>query len=497
MAFASDLWRMWRVAGIFVVVVLASRYAQEHLLTAGTEFYEALALRASPVLALQTIIVWSRWIDASRTSRIWATATIAFCAGLYALAAINASLESRNQTLFDSVFWAASLISIAVTYWLIYRSARLSTPPPHLDESTAFAEGIAALADPMPAKLAENLMRESERMRRISFVTLGGVAALMSVTVLVVLFAGVITSLDLTGANPLLKAESYASSARNALAGAESELKKLLKQERDLKQELDVASLPDDMTTRSEKGGSYTVDSNHIGLKVRLVDVEIADLLNSADPEATFAVKAARKAAMRELADIRKRIIQMENEAAARELSGLKSRVESAAVDEEFRRIKKALKPLKISELSEELNQVRASIERQRSEIPFLAQTNAAALELLDTVRKEDVLGESSTALATAQSSEALIASAVTRFGVIAVLMFLAQALINLYRYALRLSAFYRSRALMVVLTGGDLVKMEAASKTLSADHVSLGREPKSPIEDAKRLAEIAKDLRA
>ena len=401
MAFASDFWRMWRVAGIFVVTFVAAQFVQRYFLGAGNDFYAALALSASPLLLLQAIIAWSRWIDASPKARLWATAVIALCAGLYALAGMYASLDSTDRALWDSVFWAASLISVAVTYWLIYRSARLSPPPPHLDETAAFAEEIAALADPMPAKLAENLMRESERMRRLSFLTLGGVAVLMSVAVLVVLFAGVITSLDLTGANPLQKAESYASSARNALADAENTLQRLQAQERVLKRELEAAL--ESGATRSPRDKESVVF---------------------------------------------------------------------------------------------ELDQVSASVLRQQSEIPFLQQTKSAALELLDTVRKQDVLGQDSAAIATAQTSEALIASAVTRFGVIAVLMFLAQALINLYRYALRLSAFYRSRALMVVLTGGDLAQMEAAAKTMSADHVSLGREPKSPIEDAKRLAEIAKDLK-
>ncbi len=398
MAFASDHWRMWRVAGIFVVVVLASSYVQQHLLTTGTEFYEALALSASLLLASQTIIVWSRWIDAGRISRICATAVIAVCASIYAIAAKSVDL---GVAFWSIASWAVLLLSISVTYWLIYRSARLSPPPPHLDETAAFAGEIAALADPMPAKLAENLMRESERMRRLSFLTLGGVAVLMAVAVLVVLFAGVITSLDLTGANPLQKAESYASSARNALADAEDALQNLQSQERALTRELENAPQPG--ATRS---------------------------------------------------------------------------------------------PRDRDTVASELAQVSALAARQLSEIPFLQQTKSAALELLDTVRKQDVLGQDSAAIATAQTSEALIASAVTRFGVIAVLMFLAQALINLYRYALRLSAFYRSRALMVVLTGGDLAQMEAAAKTMSADHVSLGREPKSPIEDAKRLAEIAKDLK-
>ncbi|MEM9736201.1 MAG: hypothetical protein AAF908_06315, partial [Pseudomonadota bacterium] len=127
-------------------------------------------------------------------------------------------------------------------------------------------------------------------------------------------------------------------------------------------------------------------------------------------------------------------------------------------------------------------------------ELTRAADEMTEAEKLLRDARAKEIQGETSGERQLA--TEALIASAVTRFGVIVVLMFLAQALINLYRYALRLSAFYRSRAMMMALTEGDAKALEAVAKTLSADHVSLGREPRSPIEDAKRLAEIAKDLK-
>ena len=104
---------------------------------------------------------------------------------------------------------------------------------------------------------------------------------------------------------------------------------------------------------------------------------------------------------------------------------------------------------------------------------------------------------ETGAAPATAtDTTEALIAAAVTRFGIVILIIFLAQALINLYRYSLRLSAFYRARAVMLVLANGNLTVMEQAGKSLSPDHLSLGREPTTPLAEFQKIAEVAKSLR-
>lgn len=82
----------------------------------------------------------------------------------------------------------------------------------------------------------------------------------------------------------------------------------------------------------------------------------------------------------------------------------------------------------------------------------------------------------------------ALLASGLMRFGIIFVLLFLATALLNLYRYALRLSAFYRSRACTLVLADGDLNQLKRATAALAPDNVPLGKEVKAPIDEATKI---------
>ena len=136
------------------------------------------------------------------------------------------------------------------------------------------------------------------------------------------------------------------------------------------------------------------------------------------------------------------------------------------------------------------------------------ARANRKAMEkLVIDAQSADVFGDRSVTysddattqqneIASGNTTEALIAAGITRFGIVILIMFLAQALINLYRYALRLSAFYRTRALMLILTGGDPTQMQEAVKSLSPDHLYLGREPKSSIDDVVKLAEAAKALK-
>lgn len=79
------------------------------------------------------------------------------------------------------------------------------------------------------------------------------------------------------------------------------------------------------------------------------VDSEIAKLLNEADPSASVAEKAARKAAFKELKLIRSRVIQMQTEAAAKELAGHASTVSQAAADAERKKVENVLNSLKQS----------------------------------------------------------------------------------------------------------------------------------------------------
>jgi outer membrane murein-binding lipoprotein Lpp len=79
-----------------------------------------------------------------------------------------------------------------------------------------------------------------------------------------------------------------------------------------------------------------------------------------------------------------------------------------------------------------------------------------------------------------------LIATAITRIGVILVIVFLVQILIGLYRYNTRLITFYSSRHDALQLWDGKPATIEKLQKIMSPN-IDFGREPKHPLEDLVR----------
>jgi hypothetical protein len=101
----------------------------------------------------------------------------------------------------------------------------------------------------------------------------------------------------------------------------------------------------------------------------------------------------------------------------------------------------------------------------------------------LDKARREVFLDEKR------QSEIApLVASAVTRFGVVIILMFFVQSLSNLYRYTLRLSSLYKARSIALLISEEDSERLEKVNKFLSTDGVGYGREPRTLSDEAKKL---------
>jgi hypothetical protein len=82
--------------------------------------------------------------------------------------------------------------------------------------------------------------------------------------------------------------------------------------------------------------------------------------------------------------------------------------------------------------------------------------------------------------------SRYIIATAITRVGVVLVIIFLAQVLINLYRYNTRLITFYNSRRDLLQVWDGKGAGIEKLQK-LMVPNVDFGREPKHPLEDIIR----------
>ena len=89
-----------------------------------------------------------------------------------------------------------------------------------------------------------------------------------------------------------------------------------------------------------------------------------------------------------------------------------------------------------------------------------------------------------------------LIASGITRFGILFMMIFIMQVLINLYRYTMRLSAYYLSQADAFLLAHDDNEALERIVPLLSPAQVDFGKPPNTPLEQLGKLAEVAKQLR-
>ncbi|MEL7348515.1 MAG: hypothetical protein AAFN17_12215, partial [Pseudomonadota bacterium] len=163
------------------------------------------------------LVVKSPWVSASKASKFWATATVTVISAI-AIAlldqanAAGAAVSDGMASALVVMDYVIVVTFASVTIWAVV----FATPPggtgtPQGSFETAseeFEKGLARLTDQRTRQSALHLMRESERMRRLSFVTLGGVAAVLAFAVLVVLFAGLITSIDLSGTDPLANART-------------------------------------------------------------------------------------------------------------------------------------------------------------------------------------------------------------------------------------------------------------------------------------------------
>ncbi len=79
-----------------------------------------------------------------------------------------------------------------------------------------------------------------------------------------------------------------------------------------------------------------------------------------------------------------------------------------------------------------------------------------------------------------------IIATAITRIGVLLVVIFLAQVLIGLYRYNTKLVTFYNSRRDLFQIWDGKGANIDKLQK-LMVPNVDFGREPKHPLEEVIR----------
>lgn len=77
-----------------------------------------------------------------------------------------------------------------------------------------------------------------------------------------------------------------------------------------------------------------------------------------------------------------------------------------------------------------------------------------------------------------------IVATAITRTGVVLVLVFLVQILIGLYRYNTRLVAFYQSRKDFISLWDRKVENISKFTELVTPSGVDFGKDPKHPLED-------------
>lgn len=133
-------------------------------------------------------------------------------------------------------------------------------------------------------------------------------------------------------------------------------------------------------------------------------------------------------------------------------------------------------------------SQLQLKIENQMKTVGILS------FELTDLLSKA-IKGKSA-GVSKQEGLNLLIASGITRFGILFIIVFLMQVLVNLYRYTMRLSAYYVSQADALVIAPNDneaLLKIVAA---LSPAQVDFGKQPATPIQQLARALRLANEGR-
>lgn len=82
-----------------------------------------------------------------------------------------------------------------------------------------------------------------------------------------------------------------------------------------------------------------------------------------------------------------------------------------------------------------------------------------------------------------------LITTAITRIGVILIIVFLVQILLGMYRYNTRLMTWYSSIRDVLTLSEWKRESVEILQKLLAVPNIEFGKEPRHPLEDIFRAA--------
>jgi hypothetical protein len=82
-----------------------------------------------------------------------------------------------------------------------------------------------------------------------------------------------------------------------------------------------------------------------------------------------------------------------------------------------------------------------------------------------------------------------IVATAITRVGVVLVIVYLVQILMNFYRYNTRLITYYNSRRDLLMLWDGKQRDLKNLEMALAPSRIDFGKEPKHPLEDIIKAA--------
>lgn len=115
---------------------------------------------------------------------------------------------------------------------------------------------------------------------------------------------------------------------------------------------------------------------------------------------------------------------------------------------------------LKFETLSKQITRLETELERQRK----MASDLESSLYSVNTGAKDPVT-----------ATNLLVAAGITRFGVLAVVIYLVQILVGLYRYNAQLAGHYLAHADAVLLSGSSIKEMGVLSNQLQP-HVSFGK---------------------
>ena len=86
-----------------------------------------------------------------------------------------------------------------------------------------------------------------------------------------------------------------------------------------------------------------------------------------------------------------------------------------------------------------------------------------------------------------------LIASGITRFGILFVVAFIMNLLVNLYRYTMRLSAYYLAQSDAMLLASSNNEALLKVLPALSPTQVDFGKQLATPFEQLSKMADFVR----